>query len=212
MILIIGGNAQGKRQFADKQFLAGMGAAVEEGAAEGAEGARSAETAAVGETWTDGATADWQTFLDSPKCFNLHLFLRRLMAREPALGAPEYLVGPERPTAPEPASERISLAGPECPAVLELAAERTSLTVPERPAASALLAPLQGPIPALLAAKLDRAVPNRILVTDEIGYGIVPMDLFERDYREQTGRVCCELAARAEQVWRVCCGLGQRIK
>lgn len=53
---------------------------------------------------------------------------------------------------------------------------------------------------------------ERILVTDEIGCGIVPEDPFERIYREETGRICCQLAAEARQVWRVCCGLGQRIK
>lgn len=53
---------------------------------------------------------------------------------------------------------------------------------------------------------------NRILVTEEIGCGIVPADPFERMYREETGRVCCLAAAEARQVWRVCCGLGQRIK
>lgn len=54
--------------------------------------------------------------------------------------------------------------------------------------------------------------PNRILVTDEIGYGIVPVDVFERRYREEAGRICCQAAREAAQVWRVCCGLGQRIK
>lgn len=54
--------------------------------------------------------------------------------------------------------------------------------------------------------------PQRILVTDEIGYGIVPVDGFERRYREETGRICCMAAKEAEQVWRVCCGMGQRIK
>lgn len=54
--------------------------------------------------------------------------------------------------------------------------------------------------------------PDRILVTDEIGYGIVPIDPLERSYREETGRICCLAAKEADQVWRVCCGIGQRIK
>lgn len=55
-------------------------------------------------------------------------------------------------------------------------------------------------------------VPDRILVTDEIGCGIVPADAMERQYREETGRLCCLAAQEAQQVWRVLCGLGQRIK
>ena len=49
-------------------------------------------------------------------------------------------------------------------------------------------------------------------MTDEIGYGIVPMDLFQREYREKTGRICTELAERSEEVYRIICGIGMRIK
>ena len=51
-----------------------------------------------------------------------------------------------------------------------------------------------------------------ISITDEIGYGIVPVDRMEREYREQTGRVCTRLAAYSEKVYRVMCGIGQVIK
>ena len=54
--------------------------------------------------------------------------------------------------------------------------------------------------------------PELILVCDEVGCGIVPMEAFEREYRESVGRICCVLAQRAEQVIRVCCGLGTVIR
>lgn len=54
--------------------------------------------------------------------------------------------------------------------------------------------------------------PDVVIVTDEIGYGIVPMDPFEREYREMTGRICTELAAYAVRVDRVICGIGKGIK
>ena len=54
--------------------------------------------------------------------------------------------------------------------------------------------------------------PNIIVVTDEIGYGIVPLDYGERVYREQVGRVCTALAKESEEVYRVICGIGNRIK
>ncbi|MBS6954239.1 MAG: bifunctional adenosylcobinamide kinase/adenosylcobinamide-phosphate guanylyltransferase [Enterocloster asparagiformis] len=63
-----------------------------------------------------------------------------------------------------------------------------------------------------LAQILLQARPDRVIVTDEIGGGIVPVDRLERSWREETGRLCCSLAAGARQVWRVNCGLGQRIK
>lgn len=54
--------------------------------------------------------------------------------------------------------------------------------------------------------------PNIIWITDEIGCGIVPMDRFEREWRETTGRICCDLAQRSEQVQRVFCGIPTVLK
>ena len=54
--------------------------------------------------------------------------------------------------------------------------------------------------------------PNTIVIADEIGNGIVPLDAFEREYREQTGRAEILLAKKADEVVRVICGIGQKIK
>ena len=53
---------------------------------------------------------------------------------------------------------------------------------------------------------------NCIIICNEIGNGIVPLDKFEREYRERVGRILIELAKRAEEVERVLCGIGQKIK
>lgn len=63
-----------------------------------------------------------------------------------------------------------------------------------------------------LAKELIEENPKLIIVTDEIGYGIVPIDQTEREYRETTGRICTELAKFSEIVYRVTCGIGQKIK
>ena len=54
--------------------------------------------------------------------------------------------------------------------------------------------------------------PNTILICDELGNGIVPLEKMERIWREQTGRLMIELAGQAERVERILCGLGQRLK
>ena len=54
--------------------------------------------------------------------------------------------------------------------------------------------------------------PDAFVTADEIGCGIVPMEAFERDYRETDGRICQRIAAYSEEVHRVICGLGMRIK
>lgn len=51
-----------------------------------------------------------------------------------------------------------------------------------------------------------------IIISDEVGYGLVPVDKLEREYREQSGRVNCYFADKARQVIRVVCGIGTRIK
>ena len=51
-----------------------------------------------------------------------------------------------------------------------------------------------------------------ILIMDEVGLGIVPLQREDRDYRELVGRAGCFLAKRASKVERVLCGVGQIIK
>lgn len=52
----------------------------------------------------------------------------------------------------------------------------------------------------------------RVLILDEIGCGIIPMEALERRYRECVGQTGCLLAARADQVIRLCCGIPVKIK
>lgn len=54
--------------------------------------------------------------------------------------------------------------------------------------------------------------PQILLITNELGYGVVPIDAFDRNYRETTGRICTRIAAKSSQVIRVVCGIGTVIK
>lgn len=54
--------------------------------------------------------------------------------------------------------------------------------------------------------------PEVIVICDEVGCGVVPIDPTERAWREAVGRLCCTLAERAERVERVFCGLGLVLK
>lgn len=51
-----------------------------------------------------------------------------------------------------------------------------------------------------------------VVLCDEIGAGIVPIDSFDTEWREATGRLCCLLAARADIVERISCGIPLRLK
>jgi len=62
------------------------------------------------------------------------------------------------------------------------------------------------------ALRLLEQNPGVVIISDEIGLGIVPVDAFERRWREETGRALCILASGAERVTRVYCGIPQVIK
>ena len=60
-------------------------------------------------------------------------------------------------------------------------------------------------------AELLRTEPE-IITMDEIGCGIVPMDAFDRKYRDEAGIVGQMTASQAECVIRMICGIPQRIR
>ncbi len=54
--------------------------------------------------------------------------------------------------------------------------------------------------------------PSAVIICNEVGYGIVPMDRSDRIYRENVGRCLCRLAACSTSVVRIVCGLGMKIR
>lgn len=50
------------------------------------------------------------------------------------------------------------------------------------------------------------------MICNEVGCGLVPVDPAEREARERTGRLCIQLAQKADRVVRVVCGVGTAIK
>ena len=61
-------------------------------------------------------------------------------------------------------------------------------------------------------AELLPVLIGKVVICDELGCGIVPVDRADEDWRESTGRLCCDLAAQAELVIRVTAGLPQVLK
>ena len=59
---------------------------------------------------------------------------------------------------------------------------------------------------------LEDLLGREVVACREVGCGVVPMDRADRDRREAIGRLCCDLAARAEAVYRVNCGIAMQLK
>ena len=53
---------------------------------------------------------------------------------------------------------------------------------------------------------------KEVVVCDEVGSGVIPMEKKEEIYRETVGRLQVLLAAEASEVWRVWCGIPERIR
>lgn len=56
------------------------------------------------------------------------------------------------------------------------------------------------------------ALKSKIIISDDISCGIVPLGLENRRWREITGRSLALIARHADEVVRVFCGIGTRIK
>lgn len=61
-------------------------------------------------------------------------------------------------------------------------------------------------------AELLPLLRGKIVICDELGCGVVPVERDLEDWREFTGRLCCDLAEEADAVIRVIAGLPQVIK
>lgn len=62
------------------------------------------------------------------------------------------------------------------------------------------------------AEKLLQKNPDIVIISTEIGGGIVPMEKSERLWREAVGKTCCFLARKSRRVVRVICGIPTIIK
>ena len=70
----------------------------------------------------------------------------------------------------------------------------------------------RGEDPRAFAEQICVQKPDAVVVANEVGSGIVPIDAGERAFREAAGRALCVIARNSETVTRVVCGIGVRIK
>lgn len=62
------------------------------------------------------------------------------------------------------------------------------------------------------AKRIFEANPDVVIIANELGCGVVPMDAFDRNFRETEGRLLTRLAKKSTEVHRVVCGIGTVIK
>ena len=62
------------------------------------------------------------------------------------------------------------------------------------------------------AEKLVNERDDIIIISDQAGGGIVPLDMEDVEWRELHGRIMCKLVRNACHFERIICGIGQVIK
>lgn len=70
-------------------------------------------------------------------------------------------------------------------------------------------------IPEVLYGFVEKLVNERddiIIISDQVGGGIVPLDRADMEWRELHGRIMCKLVGHASHFERIICGIGQVIK
>lgn len=60
--------------------------------------------------------------------------------------------------------------------------------------------------------KLYEKNPSVVIISNELGCGVVPVERFDRMWRELVGRMCVCAAGYSDEVVRVVCGLGMKLK
>jgi adenosylcobinamide kinase / adenosylcobinamide-phosphate guanylyltransferase len=58
----------------------------------------------------------------------------------------------------------------------------------------------------------EKLLSKSVVICNEVGSGIIPLDKEQREDREKTGRMCIILAQKAEKVARIVCGIPTVIK
>ena len=69
-----------------------------------------------------------------------------------------------------------------------------------------------GQEPREFAQRFCEKQPDAVVVANEVGAGVVPMNREDRAFREAVGRALGVIAQKAESVTRCVCGIGVRIK
>lgn len=61
-------------------------------------------------------------------------------------------------------------------------------------------------------AWLERLRAKSVIICNEVGSGVIPVERWERLAREETGRMCTALAKEADTVVRMVCGIPTVLK
>lgn len=63
-----------------------------------------------------------------------------------------------------------------------------------------------------MLSQMQNSPQQIVIISNEVGCGIVPIDKKQRTYRNQLGELLCKIAEKAESVERITCGIAEKIR
>lgn len=59
---------------------------------------------------------------------------------------------------------------------------------------------------------IEKDLEKLVIISNELGAGIIPIEKSDRDFREINGKVNIHIASKSDEVYRMICGCATRIK
>ncbi|MCD8348869.1 MAG: bifunctional adenosylcobinamide kinase/adenosylcobinamide-phosphate guanylyltransferase [Lachnospiraceae bacterium] len=158
------------------------------------------KTYGIEDGWIDGRDCGWMEITTCRGIHHFHEYVKRMIQAEPKMYTADGQQIPEAESdtaAGNGLPEFVAGSGADSGSFFRIGTD--DLTLLEEQAQD-------------FSAWLFQRNPEIIIVSNELGYGIVPMEKNDRLWRETVGRICTCLAAEANEVVRVVCGIGGRLK
>lgn len=156
------------------------------------------EAYGIANGWIDGRSCALETIWTCSGIYYFHEYVRRMMTDAESEAGMDSFAGAENGTGVNSFAGEKSEAGMDDTAGNKPAKAFTAVNIEESSAA--------------FIRKLYEKNPSVVIISNELGCGIVPVERFDRMWREMVGRMCVCAAGYSDEVVRVVCGLGMKLK
>ena len=144
------------------------------------------EAYGIADGWIDGRSCTLEAIWTCSGIYYFHEYVRRMMTDAESEAGMDSFAGEK------------SEAGMDDTAGNKPAKAFTAVNIEESAAA--------------FIRKLYEKNPSVVIISNELGCGVVPVERFDRMWREMVGRMCVCAAGYSDEVVRVVCGLGMKLK
>ena len=156
------------------------------------------EAYGIADGWIDGRSCALEAIWTCSGISHFHEYVRRMMTDAESETGMDSFAGAENGTGVNRFAGEKSETGMDDTAGNKPAKAFTAVNIEADAAA--------------FIRKLYEKNPSVVIISNELGCGVVPVERFDRMWREMVGRMCVCAAGYSDEVVRVVCGLGMKLK